>query len=87
MAEATVGDRGVRLQAVNLPAASPFVNPDSAYHWPRREGLDAGDVPLDEPCRCARTNAGGVIGREGLDAGTVASGAGSSQASQASAPP
>jgi hypothetical protein len=31
-------------------------------------------VPLDVPCRCART-AGGAIGREALDAGTVASGA------------
>jgi non-ribosomal peptide synthetase component F len=29
--------RGIRLQAVNLPAASAFVNPDSAHHGPRRE--------------------------------------------------
>jgi hypothetical protein len=33
-------------------------------------------VPLDVPCRRARTDAGGAIGREPLDAATVASGAG-----------
>jgi hypothetical protein len=32
-------------------------------------------APLDVPCRRARTDAGGALGREALDAGTVASGA------------
>jgi hypothetical protein len=32
-------------------------------------------APLDAPCRCAGTDAGGAFGREALDAGTVASGA------------
>jgi len=32
-------------------------------------------VPLDAPCRRARTDAGGALGREALDAGAVASGA------------
>jgi hypothetical protein len=31
-------------------------------------------VPLDVPRRCARTNAGGALGREAVVAGTVASG-------------
>jgi hypothetical protein len=53
MAEAMAVDRGGRLQGVNLPAASPFVNPDSAYHWLRREALDAGDVPLPSTCPAA----------------------------------
>jgi hypothetical protein len=33
-------------------------------------------VPRDVPCRCARADAGDAIGREALDAGMVASGAG-----------
>jgi hypothetical protein len=32
-------------------------------------------APLDAPRRCVRTVAGGAIGREAVDAGTVASGA------------
>jgi len=112
MAEATAAGRGVRLKAANLPAASPFVNPDSTSRFgapraaarggrasiippsaatkgppPRRRAcwrdrrwwahilaqrarrgapraLGAADVPLDVPCRCARTDAGGALGRE-----------------------
>jgi hypothetical protein len=53
MAEATAASRGVRLQAANLPASSTFVNPDSAHHGPRREPLDAADVPRPSICRAA----------------------------------
>jgi hypothetical protein len=35
--EAMAAGRTVRLPGLNLPAASPFVNPDSAHHRPRRE--------------------------------------------------
>jgi hypothetical protein len=47
MAEATAAGRGVRLQAVNLPAASAFVNPDSAHHGPGREAGGASIIPPD----------------------------------------
>jgi hypothetical protein len=40
-------------------------------------------APLDAPCRCAGTDAGGPAGREARDAGMVASGAASSPASPA----
>ena len=36
-----------RLPRVNLPAASPFVNPDSAHHGPRREAGGASIIPPD----------------------------------------
>jgi hypothetical protein len=45
-----------------------------------REPFDAADMPLDAPCRRARTDAGGALGRDALDAGTVAGGTGSSPA-------
>jgi hypothetical protein len=43
----------------------------------KREALNAGDVPRPSTCRAAApgTDAGGAIGREALDAGTVARGA------------
>jgi len=46
MAEAMTAGRTVRLEGVNLPAARPFVNPDSAHHGPRREPLDDGHVHI-----------------------------------------
>jgi hypothetical protein len=58
------------LLGVNLPAASPFVNPDSAHRGPRREAGGASIIPpdatapLDAPCRRARTDDGGAIGSE-----------------------
>jgi len=58
MAEAMAAGRTVRLPGLNLPAASPFVNPDSAHHGPRRKAGGApraarcwrGAAPLDVPC-------------------------------------
>ena len=53
--------------------------PDQARQALHREARGAQcrrrAAPLDVPRRCARTDAGGAIGREALDAGTVASGA------------
>jgi hypothetical protein len=101
MTAATAAARHGRLLGVNLPAASPFVNPDSAHHGPRYEAGGASIIPPDAtacaaikgpppsvrrfmPARCraprravppARTDAGGALGREALDAAAVASGA------------
>jgi hypothetical protein len=105
MAEAMTADRTVRLQRVNLPAASPLVNPDSAHHRPGREADGAADHspccnsatslaiftairPRPSTCRAAAPGPM-PVGRsaEALDAGPVASGAGSSPANPASAPP
>jgi len=78
MAEAPAAARHGRLLGVILSSASPFVNPNSAHHGPRREPLDAADVPRPSTCRAAAPGpiAGGAIGREAVDASTVASGAG-----------
>jgi hypothetical protein len=54
-----------------MPASRP-VSP-ARRSTAKREAFDVGDVPLDAPCGHARTNAGGVVGREALDAATVAS--------------
>jgi hypothetical protein len=85
MAEATAAGHGVRLQPVNLPAASAFVNPDSAHHGPRHEPLDAGDVPRPSTCRV-----GVPVARSAArpsTAGAAANGAKIKPASPASAPP
>jgi hypothetical protein len=101
IAEMPAAARHGRLLAVNLPAASPFVNPDSAHHGPRRASGGASIIPpdatasaairgparrsaasrsmrrraapLDVSRRSARTDAGGAIGREAVDAATAAS--------------
>ena len=71
---ATATTRHGGLLGVNLPAAGPFVNPNSAHHGLRRQPLDAGDVSRPSTCRrCARNDASGAIGREALDSGTMAS--------------
>jgi hypothetical protein len=70
--------RRVCLPGAILPAASPFVNPDSAHHGPRREPLDAADVPRPSTCRAAAPGPMPVArsATRPSTAGTVASGAG-----------
>jgi len=66
-----------RLPGVNLPAASAFVNPDSAHHGPRREAGGHQSFPLmqqrpsmggprQDRCRWRDRQRG--PGREALDA-------------------
>jgi hypothetical protein len=67
ISEATAARRHGCLLGVNLPAASAFVNPDSAHHGPRRKTarpvlLQHGNDPPPRP-----NDAGGAIGRESLD--------------------
>jgi hypothetical protein len=65
IAEMPAAGRGVRLPRVNLPAASAFVNPDSAHYGPRREPLDAADVPRPRRTVPLRQDvAGGALGRD-----------------------
>jgi hypothetical protein len=65
MAEAMTAGRTIRLQRVNLPAASPCVNPDSAIPRAATRGARCRRraAPLDVPRRPARTDAAGAIGR------------------------
>jgi hypothetical protein len=53
MAEAMAAARHGRLLGVKLPAASPFVNPDSAHHGPRREAGGASIIPPDATASAA----------------------------------
>jgi hypothetical protein len=57
IAEMLAAARHGCLLRVNLPAASPFVNPDSAHHGPRREPLDASGVPRPSTCPAAARSA------------------------------
>jgi hypothetical protein len=85
MAEATAAARQGRLPRVNLPAASPpllipirrITGRGASRSMPATCRAPRRAVPL------RRADACGALGREALDAGMVASGAGSSRASPA----
>jgi hypothetical protein len=81
--------RGPRREAGRASIIPPDVTGSAAIKGlprsVRRFHAGGGVAPLDVPCRRAATDAGGALGREALDAGTVASGRppGSSSASPA----
>jgi hypothetical protein len=75
----TVAHGAIGREALDLPARWRAA-PGSSPTGPARLSTASRLMPptcraLDVPCRCARTDASGAIGREALDAATVASGA------------
>jgi hypothetical protein len=65
MAEATAAGRTVQLQRLNLPTASPFVNPDSATQGATARGLRRQIIPRAATAlaasRCSPRDLAGLI--------------------------